>query len=226
MLHDEAGALPRAGEAPGAAPSDRPRVRAAVRVEIFTTLWMAAEAGLSIGAGIAAGSLLLVAFGLDSVLELVSGGMLLWRLSVEARGASVARVERAERQAIRVVAVCLALLCAYVLASAVYGLVAQARPERSPIGIGVSAAALVVMPLLGVTKRRLAARLDSGALRGDAASGFTCAYMAATVLAGLVLNALFAWWWAEYVAALVFLIWLVAETREAIEEARAGAEGV
>jgi divalent metal cation (Fe/Co/Zn/Cd) transporter len=76
------------------------------------------------------------------------------------------------------------------------------------------------MPGLGLWKRRLAARLNSGALRGDAASSFTCGYMAATVLAGLALNALFHWWWAEDIAALVFLFWLVGEAREAFEEAR------
>ncbi len=76
------------------------------------------------------------------------------------------------------------------------------------------------MPGLGLVKRRLAERLGSGALRGDAASSFTCGYMAATVLAGLALNAILHWWWAEDVAALVFLGWLVLETREALEEAR------
>ena len=86
------------------------------------------------------------------------------------------------------------------------------------MGIGISAAAVLVMPWLGLTKRRLAARLDSGALRGDAASSFTCAWMAACVLVGLVLNAWFHWWWAEDLAALVFLYWLVGETREAWEE--------
>ena len=184
---------------------------------------MVVEAVISIGAGIAAGSLLLVAFGLDSVIELVSGAILLWRLTVEARGGSHARVEWAERRAAWVVALSLALLCVYVLASVIYGLVTQSRPEASLIGVGISAAAVLVMPWLGITKRRLARRLDSGALRGDAASSFTCGYMAATVLVGLLLNALFHWWWAEDLAALVFLLWLVSETREAWEDVR-GAE--
>lgn len=123
------------------------------------------------------------------------------------------------------VAVTLGLLCLYVLGSAAYGLITQSKPDASPLGIAVSAAAVLVMPYLGVTKRRLAARLDSGALRGDAAESFTCGYMAATVLVGLVLNALFHWWWAEDVAALVFLVWLVGETREAWEEVREACEG-
>lgn len=194
-------------------------LRSGVRIEVFTILWMILEVFVSIGAGVSSASLLLVAFGLDSVVELVSGVTLLWRLSVEQRGGHVARVERAERRAAQVVAVALALLCVYVLGSAVYGFATQAKPENAPLGIAISAAAILVMPWLGFTKRRLAVRLDSGALRGDAASSFTCGYMAATVLVGLVLNALFHWWWAEDLAALLFLFWLVGETREAWEEA-------
>jgi divalent metal cation (Fe/Co/Zn/Cd) transporter len=166
-----------------------------------------------------AGSLLLVAFGLDSVIELASGGVLLWRLSVEAWGNTLERVERAEHRAAWVVAVSLALLCLFVLVSAGYGLLTREKPDTSLVGIALSLAAVIVMPGLGITKRRIAARIDSGTLRGDAASSFTCGYMAATVLVGLALNALFHWWWAEDLAALVFLIWLVLETREALEEA-------
>ena len=202
-----------------AARDRRAAVRAGVRVEVVTLVWMVVEAAASLGAGLVAGSLLLIAFGLDSVIELVTGGILLWRLSVEGRGGHAERVERAEGRAAWVVAVALTLLCVYVLASAVYGLITRARPEASVVGIGISAAAVVVMPGLGLTKRRLATRLGSGALRGDAASSFTCGYMAATVLAGLALNALFHWWWAEDVAAPIFLFWLISETREALKEA-------
>lgn len=196
------------------------QVRAGVRVEVFTVLWMIVEAVVSIGAGVLAGSALLTAFGIDSVIELVSGAILLWRLALEARGEETERVERAEQRAAWVVAIALALLCLYVLVTSIYGLVTHAHPESSLVGIVISALAVVVMPLLGVTKRRLATRLESGALRGDAASSFTCGYMAATVLLGVGLNALFHRWWAEDVAALVFLFWLVGETREAFEEAR------
>jgi divalent metal cation (Fe/Co/Zn/Cd) transporter len=194
-------------------------VRAGVRLEIVTVLWMVAEGAVSLGAGVVAGSLLLVAFGLDSVIELVSGTILLWRLAVEARGQSVDGVEQAERRAAWLVGASLALLCVYVLASAIYGLATRPRPESSPVGIGIAAAAVLVMPVLAVSKRRLATRLASGALRGDAASSLTCAYMAATVLVGLLLNTIFRWWWAESLAALAFLFWLVGETREALKEA-------
>jgi len=196
------------------------QVRRGVRLEIFTVLWMIVEAAVAIGAGVMAGSALLIAFGMDSVIELVSGATLLWRLSVEARGGENERVERAERRAAWIVAVLLALLCLYVLGSALYGLATRAQPEASVAGIAISAAAVIVMPLLGIAKRRLAAALDSGALRGDAASSFTCGYMAAAVLLGVGLNALFHWWWAEPVASLLFLFWLAGETREAFEEAR------
>jgi divalent metal cation (Fe/Co/Zn/Cd) transporter len=200
------------------------QVRLGIWVEIFTVLWMVVEAVVSIGAGIAARSALLTAFGIDSVIELVSGAMLLWRLSVEARGEDTKYIERAEQRAAWVVAVVLALLCVYVLATAVYGLLTQSRPENSLVGIAISIAAFVVMPILGITKRRIAARIGSSALRGDAASSFTCGYMAGAVLLGVGLNALFHWWWAEDVASLLFLFWLIGETREAVEEAPEGRE--
>lgn len=199
-------------------------VRRGVRIEVITVIWMVIEAAVSIGAGIVAHSILLIAFGIDSIIELISGGVLLWRLSAEAAGGDVERVEHIEHRAAWLVAVTLALLCVYVLGTSIYGLVTQAKPESSLVGIAVSLAAVVIMPWLGISKRRIAGRIDSDALRGDAAETFTCAYMAATVLVGLALNALFHWWWAEYIAALVFLFWLVGETREAIEEAREGEE--
>lgn len=181
---------------------------------------MALEAGVALTAGIAAGSILLISFGLDSVIELVSGSVLLWRLTAEQGSGDRERIESVEHQATRFVAVTLALLCVYVLVTSIYGLATQARPEASWAGIAISLGAVVVMPWLGISKRRIAARIDSSALRGDAAESITCGYMAATVLVGLVLNAAFHWWWAEDIAALVFLGWLVLETREAIEEAR------
>jgi divalent metal cation (Fe/Co/Zn/Cd) transporter len=196
------------------------QVRAGVRIEIFTVIWMVVEAAVSIGAGILAGSALLTAFGLDSVIELVSGAILLWRLLIEARGEDAEHIEQAERRAAWVVSVALALLCLYVLVTAILGLVLRSHPEGSPLGIAISAAAVLVMPWLWFTKRRIATRISSGALGGDAASSLTCGYMAGAVLVGVLLNALFHWWWAEDVAALVFLFFLIAETREALEEAR------
>ena len=196
------------------------QVRQGVNVERLTILWMVIEMGISIGAGIAARSVLLIAFGVDSLIELVSGGILLWRLSVEARGGNIERVERAEQRAIRIVALALGLLCVYVLLSAGFELITHARPEASFWGIGISAAAVLFMPYLAMRKRRIAKRLHSEALEGDATSSITCAFMAGTVLLGLALTTFFGWWWAEDSAALLFLVWLGRETWEAIEEAR------
>ncbi len=202
--------------------SDVHRMRAiqsGINIEIITVIWMVIEMAVSIGAGIAAGSVLLIAFGFDSLIELVSGGILLWRLLVESQDHETEQVERAERIADWVVAIALALLCIYVLASAVYGLLLHSKPENSWIGIGVSAAAVIVMPYLSITKRRISHRINSEALAGDAVASITCAYMAATVLLGLALNVLLGWWWLEDAAALLFLAWLARETWEAFEEA-------
>jgi divalent metal cation (Fe/Co/Zn/Cd) transporter len=161
-----------------------------------------------------------VAFGLDNIVELVSGGILLWRLLVEVRGGAQSRVEAAEQRARWVVAVALVVLCAYVLVTSLYGLLARVQPDASLVGIGVSLAAVAFMPWLFWRKRRLARALLSPALHEEAASSLTCGYMAATVLVGVALNAMVGWWWAENIAALVFLVWLSQETREALAAAR------
>jgi divalent metal cation (Fe/Co/Zn/Cd) transporter len=191
-----------------------------LRIEVVTIIWMVVEMAVSIGAGITARSVLLTAFGLDSLIELMSGSILLWRLSVESLGGDLMSIEKAEHRATWVVAITLDLLCAYVLISSIYGLFTHAKPENSIIGIGVSAAALLIMPYLAVTKRHIAKQIESAALAGDAANSITCAIMAGTVLTGLVLNNLFVLWWVEYVAALIFLIWLIKETQEVFKEAR------
>jgi divalent metal cation (Fe/Co/Zn/Cd) transporter len=195
-------------------------IRQGVRIEIISIIWMVIEMGVSIGAGIAARSILLTAFGIDSLIELISSGILLWRLLVERRNGDMDRIERAEHRATWVVAFTLGLLCVYVLTTAVYGLVVQSKPEGSPVGIGIAAMAVVLMPYLAITKRRIARRIQSEALAGDATNSITCAYMAATVVVGLALNTFLGWWWAENIAALLFLIWLLRETWEMIEEAQ------
>jgi divalent metal cation (Fe/Co/Zn/Cd) transporter len=195
-------------------------VRVGVRLELLTVVWMAVEAVLAIGAGIVARSVLLTAFGFDSVIELISGGTLLWRLSSEARGASSERMETVERRATRISAVLLALLCAYVVFVGVAGLVARLRPEGSALGVGVATAAVLVMPLLAWRKRRANLVIGSPALRADIAETITCAYLAAATLVGAGLNLIAGWWWAEYVAALVLLVFIAMETKEAIESAR------
>ena len=195
-------------------------IHSGIRIEVISIIWMIIEMAVSIGAGIAAGSILLTAFGIDSLIELVSGGILLWRLRVESLGGDVDRIERAEHRAAWIVAITLGLLCVYVLVSAVYGLIIHSKPENTLLGIGISAAAVVIMPYLAGIKRRVSSRIHSDALAGDAVNSITCAAMAGTVLIGLALNALFGWWWIEYVAALLFLVWLARETWEAFEGAQ------
>lgn len=201
------------------------QARAGVRIEIVTIAYMLVEASVALGAGIAARSVLLTAFGLDSIIELVTGGALLWRLAAEARGGALARVERAEQRAAWVAAVGLILLCGYVVVSALVTLALRAEPDRSLAGLALAVAALVVMPILAWRKRQIAARIGSAALRGDAACSITCAYMAGALLVGLALNAAFGWWWADPLAALTLLYWLGAEAREALAGARAGHGG-
>jgi divalent metal cation (Fe/Co/Zn/Cd) transporter len=125
-----------------------------------------------------------------------------------------------ERRATQISAVLLVLLCGYLVFTGVGGLVLQLHPERSVVGVAVSGAAVVVMPLLAWRKRRVNATLGSAALRADIAETLTCAYMAAATLAGTALNLMVGWWWAEYLAALVLLVFVALETREAVEAAR------
>ncbi|HUI89809.1 MAG TPA: cation transporter [Anaerolineales bacterium] len=183
-------------------------------------LWMVVEMAVSIGAGISAGSILLTAFGIDSLIELISGGILLWRLQVESRGGDTAQVHQAEHRAKGIMAVALGLLCVNVFASSIYSFIVHLISKTTWVGIGISAAAVMIMPYLAITKRYIEKQIDSEALAGDAVESITCAYMAGTVLIGLALNALLGWWWVDPVAALVILAWLGREAWEAIQETR------
>jgi divalent metal cation (Fe/Co/Zn/Cd) transporter len=196
--------------------------RQGLRLEYFTVAWMTAEAALAIAAGIAARSVLLTAFGADSVIELISGTSLLWRLHVESGGGDHRRVETVERRTTLVSAFLLVILCAYVALSSAAGLIARVEPERSWLGIAVSTAAVVVMPVLAWRKRVVNESLQSSALRADIAESVTCAYLAAVTLLGVGIDAATGWWWIEYVAAFALLWWLIAEAREAVQAAREG----
>lgn len=197
-------------------------LRRGVRLETLTVAWMVAEAVFAIGAGIAARSVLLTAFGADSVIELLSGATLLWRLRTEERGKEVATIDAIERRAVRISAALLILLCVYVAVTPVAGLLLRIQPERSWLGIGVAAAALVLMPVLASRKHAANRTIQSPALRADIAESITCAYLAAVTLVGAGVNAVTGLWWVEYIAALMLLLWLVPEAREALEEARSG----
>jgi divalent metal cation (Fe/Co/Zn/Cd) transporter len=190
-------------------------VRRGLRLEVVTVGWMLVEACVAVGAGVAARSALLTAFGLDSVVELLSGIVLYRRLQVESSGASADDVDRLEARTTSISAVLLIVLCGFVVLSSIVGIVLRIEPEGSLVGIAVSAVAVVAMPLLAWQKRRVNAVVGSPSLRADIAETISCAYLAAVTLAGLAATTLFGWWWAQYVAAIALLIWLVPEAREA-----------
>jgi divalent metal cation (Fe/Co/Zn/Cd) transporter len=183
-------------------------------LEYITLAWNSAEGIAALVAGLLAGSIALVGFGLDSVIEISSGAVLLWRLRAEG---DAERREHAERRAQRLVGICFLALAAYVAYDSVKGLVGHETPRESIFGIGVAVAALIAMPLLARAKRQVARQLNSGAMRADSRQSDFCAYLSAILLAGLLLNALLGWWWADPVAALV-MVPLIA--REGIEGLR------
>jgi divalent metal cation (Fe/Co/Zn/Cd) transporter len=193
-------------------------MRAGIRVEWVTIAWMLLELAVGLAAGIAAGSVALVAFSLDSLIELISAGVLLRRLLIERQAGpdATAVIARAEKRASRVVGWSLLALAAYVTIEAVYRLVAHRVAEASVVGIALAAAALVVMPVLVRIKLRVAAAIGSAALRGDAMCGVVCAWMAGVLLLGLGLRAAFGWWWADPAAALGLVYFIVQEGREAL----------
>ena len=180
-------------------------------LEYLTIGWNVLEAVVAIGAGLFAGSIALVGFGVDSVIESASGAVLLWRLREGERG------EQRERLALRLVGFSFLLLAAYVAFDAVQSLIVRESPEASYIGIGIAILSLVVMPLLARAKRRVAAELNSRAMKADSRQTDLCAYLSAILLGGLVLNALFGLWWADPIAGLVMVPII---TREGVEALR------
>ncbi|MDP9405261.1 MAG: cation transporter [Actinomycetota bacterium] len=179
--------------------------------------WNAVEGVVGIVAGLVAGSVALVGFGVDSYVEVLAGGVIVWRLSRERHGAAVSAV--AERRAVRIIAATFLLLAAGVGFESLRRLLLAERPSESLVGIVLAAVSLVVMPLLARAKRRVAAGLDSRALAADATETDLCAYLSAILLAGLVLNATLGWWWADPVAGLG-IVWFAG--REGVELLSAG----
>ncbi len=197
--------------------SDRHRLlRRGLLLEYLTVGWNIVEGIVAIAAGLAAGSIALVGFGIDSFVESVSGSVLIWRLRSEAAGTSDAEsVERIERRAERFVGISFLLLAAYVTFEAARSLLAGDRPDASPVGIGLTALSIVVMLWLARAKRRTGEALGSRALVADAQQTYACWYLSVAALAGLGLNALFGWWWADPLAALLIAAFLVHEGIEA-----------
>ena len=194
-------------------------LRAAVRLEIITLVWMVIEAAVAVAAGIVARSLLLVAFGIDSTIELASAIVVLRRFRIESHQKFADDPDEAgsiEGKTARIAAYLLFLLSAYVLVQATFGLVTRHAAETSPIGIAVAIVAAVGMPLLAKAKLRVASRIDSRSLRADAMETLTCGYLAWVLLVGLALSALTHWWWIDSVASLAIVPLLIREGWEAL----------
>jgi divalent metal cation (Fe/Co/Zn/Cd) transporter len=183
------------------------------RLEYFTIAWNSLEGLIAIVAGAIAGSISLVGFGIDSLIEVTSGGALLWRMRAESAPTHSARRERIS---LRIVGACFIALSAYVSYEAVSSLIRREAPERSIVGIVLAAVSLIVMPILAKAKRKVSAALNSAAMAADARQTDYCTYLSAILLGGLLLNALWGLWWADPVAALVMVPLIAREGVEAL----------
>ncbi len=183
---------------------------------IVTMLYNIVEAAVALWSGAESDSIALVGFGLDSIIETAAAGLLLWRLGKEARGADDEMVRRAERRAHRFVGVTFLLLALYVTAQAGWISWRGQPPGESVVGIVLAVASLVIMPLVAWGKLRAAREIGSAALRAEAKETLACSYLSFTLLIGLVANAVAGWWWADPLAALLMVPWLLREGREGI----------
>jgi divalent metal cation (Fe/Co/Zn/Cd) transporter len=195
-------------------------VRLALLLTYITIGWMTIEGAASLLLGWISKSLLLEAFGFDSVIELFSAAVLLWRLRVEAGGTATSKhVELVERRAARLVGYSLYVLVVYVVLNSAYGLFVAKRitdTHESVWGILIGAVAKIGMPILAGYKLRVAARLNSRALRADAVESITCGYLSIILMVGLAATRLFDWWWLDSVAALALIPFLIKEAHAAI----------
>jgi divalent metal cation (Fe/Co/Zn/Cd) transporter len=182
---------------------DHRLLRRGLRLEYLTVGWMTLEAAVAIASGIVAHSIALVGFGLDSVIELFAGSVLIWQLRNP--------TEETEDRARRLIAVTFFLLAVYVLSEATRDLVSGSRPDQAPAGIILAVAALLLMPALGISKRRTALQLHNEALQADAAETLFCAWLAVVLLVGLLLNAALGWWLGDPIAGVVIGLFAVRE---------------
>ncbi len=183
---------------------------------VATMAYNLIEAGIALWSGAEADSVALVGFGLDSIIECIAAAALLWRLWVEARGASGERLERTERRVHQIVGITFLLLALYVTAQAGWTLLHEAAPAESPVGIALAVASLVIMPLVSWGKLRAAREIGSRALRAEAKETLACSYLSFALLLGLVANAAAGWWWADPIAALLMVPWLLKEGIEGL----------
>ena len=189
-------------------------VRQGRKLEYFTIAWNALEGLVAVAAGAIAGSISLVGFGVDSFIEVTSGSVLLWRMSVDA---DVHRREPNEKRALKVVGACFLGLAAYITYESARDLLSRRPPEHSVPGIVLACVSLIVMPLLSRAKRRVGHALGSAAMHADAKQTEFCTYLSAILLVGLLLNAFFGWWWADPAAALIMVPIIVKEGIEGLQ---------
>ncbi len=185
-------------------------IRRGRKLEYFTIGWNLLEALVSVGAGLIAGSIALIGFGIDSLIETASGAVLLWRLREGEKG------EKREQIALKLVGWSLLALAAYVGFEATKALIVREEPEKSWPGIIIAALSLIVMPLLARAKRNVARGISSRALIADSKQTDICAYLSAILLGGLGLNAFLGWWWADPVAGLIMVPIIVKEGIESM----------
>jgi divalent metal cation (Fe/Co/Zn/Cd) transporter len=172
------------------------------RLEYFTIGWNTLEGLVAVIAGAVAGSISLVGFGIDSFIEVTSGSVLLWRISVDS---DVHLRETNEKRALRFVGACFLLLAAYITYDSIVDLWSKRAPEHSIPGIVLACVSLVVMPLLSRAKRRVGRAMGSAAMHADAKQTEFCTYLSAILLVGLLLNAFLGWWWSDSLAALIMV---------------------
>lgn len=172
------------------------------RLEYFTIVWNSLEGLVGVAAGLLAGSISLVGFGIDSFIEVTSGGVLLWRMAVDD---DVKRREWNEKLSLRILGVCFVALAAYLSYESTSDLLNRRAPEHSLPGIILACVSLLVMPVLSRAKKRVSKELGSQAMRADAKQTDFCVYLSAILLGGLLLNAALGWWWADPVSALIMV---------------------
>jgi len=182
-----------------------------------TALYNAVEAGVAVYAGLRAGSIALLGFGFDSVIELAAASVLWWRMSVQAAGATPERVARAEDRVRRFVGATFLLLALYVTVQSTWTLWVRDAPAESLLGILLALVSLTLMPLIALGKFRAAREIGSAALKAEAKETLACSYLSLCLLLGLVANAVAGWWWADPVAALLMVPWLIHEGKENLE---------
>jgi divalent metal cation (Fe/Co/Zn/Cd) transporter len=188
-------------------------IRRALLLGWFTITYNLVEGAVAIVAAIAARSDALWSFGLDSGVESISASVVVWRLYVEQRDPQ--RADRVEQRALKLIGVAFFVLAAWVAQDSIRSLAAGDEPDSSLIGILVTGSSLLVMPILAAKKRRVGIDMGSRAVESDSRQTTACVYLSATVLGGLVLNALFGWWWADPLAALGVVGFLIREGIEA-----------